>query len=73
MGLWEETHADKRSGRIFHSNGAAPKEFQLAMHKVNQEMDAAVTKYGKVELPDGSHIDDFYNRIDKEKQNLARA
>jgi len=26
-----------------------------------------------VELPTNLHIDDFYNRIDSEKQNIARA
>ena len=72
-GLWETTHADKYTGRIFQSRGETPKDFQLAMAKVDREMEAAIAKHGPVTLPDTSHIDDFYNRINKEKHNTARA
>jgi len=56
-GLWETTHADKYTGRIFQSRAAPPKDLQLAMEKVNREMDAAIAKHGKIELPQASHID----------------
>jgi hypothetical protein len=35
-------------------------------------MDAAIAKHGKIELPSGSHIDDFYDRINKNKQAVAQ-
>ena len=41
------------------------------MNKVNREMDAAVAKHGKVNLPTGSHIDEFYERIEREKKNVV--
>lgn len=70
-GLWESTHADKRMGRIFQSTGAAcPRDFQIAMNKIDDEMVQAVKKHGKVELPT-SHIEEFYDRIDKEKRNIV--
>jgi len=69
--LWDTTHADKYTGRIFQSRGAMPTDFALAMNKIDKEMEAAVAKHGKVTHPDNSHIDDFYDRIDKEKQNIA--
>jgi hypothetical protein len=41
------------------------------MEKVDREMTAAVKKHGVTELPDGSHLDHFYDRIDKEKENIV--
>lgn len=41
------------------------------MQKVDREMTEAVKKHGVVELPDGSHLDHFYDRIDKEKENIV--
>merc|ERR1719231_2233623 len=55
--FWENHHHDKRAGRIFQSVGpSAPRDFQLAMEKIDQEMAAAVQKHGKVELP-VSHVE----------------
>ena len=70
-GLWETTHADKYTGKIFQARGAMPKDFQIAMSKVDREMDEAVKKHGPVTLPTSSHIDDFYERIDREKKNIV--
>ena len=42
------------------------------MDKVDREMTAAVKKHGVVELPDGSHIDEFYDRIEREKENIVQ-
>jgi hypothetical protein len=41
------------------------------MEKVDREMTAAVKKHGVTELPDGSHIDQFYDRIDTERDNIV--
>jgi hypothetical protein len=41
------------------------------MDKVNREMSAAVAKHGQVSLPNGSHIDEFYERIEREKKNVV--
>ena len=71
MGLWHTTHSDKHSGRIFNPRGVVSKDFQSSMAKVDEEMKAAVAKHGEVVYPDGSHIDDFYDTIDKNKQNIA--
>lgn len=40
------------------------------MAKIDEEMVHAVKKHGKVELPT-SHIEEFYERIDKEKRNIV--
>jgi predicted nucleic acid-binding Zn-ribbon protein len=48
-----------------------PMDFQMAMMKIDKEMEAAVAKHGKVTHPANSHIDDFYERIEKEKSNIA--
>jgi hypothetical protein len=44
---------------------------QITMSKVDKEMIAAVAKHGEVTLPKGSHIDDFYDRIEREKKNIV--
>ena len=72
-GLWEDNMGDKYNGRIFNTRGSQPKDFQLAMEQIDREMEAAVQKHGPVELPTNLHIDDFYNKIDKNKENIARA
>jgi hypothetical protein len=41
------------------------------MDKVDREMTAAVKKHGVTELPDGSHIDEFYDRIERERENIV--
>jgi hypothetical protein len=41
------------------------------MSKVDKEMAAAVAKHGEVTLPSTSHIDDFYDRIEREKKNIV--
>lgn len=70
-GLWEGTHQDKRMGRAFSVTGAtAPRDHQIAMNKIDNEMVAAMNKHGKVVLP-SSHIEDFYERIDNEKKNIV--
>jgi len=71
-GLWENNMEDKHNGRIFQTGGVH-KDFELAMDQIDREMDAAVQKHGKVELPTNLHIDDFYDTIDQKKQNIARA
>ena len=43
------------------------------MEQIDREMVAAVEKHGPVTLPDMTHIDEFYDRIDKNKQKLANA
>ena len=40
------------------------------MAKVDREMQEAVKKHGEVTLPEGTHIDDFYEKIEKEKKNI---
>jgi hypothetical protein len=70
-GLWETTHADKYTGRIFQARGAMSKDFQISMSKVDREMEEAVKKHGPVTLPSNSHIDDFYDKIDREKANIV--
>jgi hypothetical protein len=42
------------------------------MSKVDEEMRAAVSKHGEIEYPDGTHIDEWYNEIDRNKQDIAR-
>jgi hypothetical protein len=37
------------------------------MKKVDAEMDAAIAKHGKIVYPDGTHIDEFYDTIEKNK------
>jgi len=69
--LWDTTHADKYTGRIFQSRGAAPRDLQLAMQKVDKEMAAAVAKHGEIQMPETSHIDDFYDKINNKKQDIA--
>ena len=72
-GLWDTTHADKRMGRLFQTVGARPpRDFQLAMIKTDTEMEEAIKKHGKVELPK-HHIEEFYKRIEKEKQNIMQS
>ena len=71
-GLWLDHHSDKYNGRIF-STGGVDKDYQNAMMRINSEMDSAIEKYGKVNLPSNLHIDDFYNRIDNAKENIAKA
>jgi len=58
-------------GRIFHTRGAAPKDFALAMQKVDREMEAAVAKHGPVTVP-SNHVEDYYQRIQTEKENIIR-
>lgn len=71
--LWDNAHHDKRSGRIFTTIGAqAPRDFQLAMNKVDEEMAAAVKKHGKVEMPK-HHVEEFYKRIDEERGKIINA
>lgn len=69
-GLWETTHADKHNGRIFNVRGAAPLDYQIAMEKIDQEMEEAVKKHGKIEVQTG-HIDEFYQRIDSEREKIV--
>jgi hypothetical protein len=70
-GLWEGTHSDKRMGRAFQTTGASvPRDFAVAMQKIDGEMVAAIKKHGTVVLP-SSHIEDFYERIDNEKKNAV--
>ena len=73
MGLWNTTHADKHVGRIFNPRGVVSENFESSMMKVDEEMKAAVAKHGEIQYPDGSHIDDFYDTIDKNKADIARA
>lgn len=39
---------------------------RIAMDKIDKEMEEAVKKHGKVELP-VSHVEEFYDRIEKNK------
>lgn len=41
------------------------------MDKVDREMTAAVKKHGVCELPDGSHLDEFYDRIQRNKEDIV--
>ena len=41
----------------------------MAMEKIDGEMEAAVKKHGKVVLPK-SHVEEFYEKIEKEKKNI---
>jgi hypothetical protein len=36
-------------------------------------MTASVKKHGPVTLPNNTHFDEFYDRIDKKKAEIARA
>ena len=72
-GLWETTHGNKYTGRIFQDRGGlASNEFSLTMQKVDREMIASVQKHGPVSLPNNSHFEDFYDRVDKKKEEIAR-
>lgn len=72
-GLWRNGLHNKHNGTIFSTGGPAEKDWALAMDKIDREMDAAVEKHGRVTLPRNSHIDDFYETIDRNKENIARA
>jgi len=41
----------------------------MTMNKVDREMAAAVAKHGPVTLPH-SHIEEFYEKIEKKKTNI---
>lgn len=41
------------------------------MAKVNSELDAAVEKHGLV-TPPSHHIEDFYENIERKKQEIVR-
>lgn len=41
------------------------------MAKVDREMEAAMVKHGKVSVPKGSHISDFYDRIERNKKDIV--
>lgn len=69
--LWESTHADKYQGRIFQSTGATEsREFELTMDKVDRELEDAIKKHGHVILPK-THIQEFYEKIDKQKNRIV--
>jgi len=44
---------------------------QLMFDKVDREMTDAVKKHGVTELPDGSHLDHFYDRIEKNREDIV--
>ena len=43
------------------------------MREIDAEMEAAVNKYGPIDIPDTSHIQDFYNRIDANKNKIVKS
>ncbi len=69
-GLWENTHADKYTGRIFQSRGELPLDYQLDMHKVDKEMEEAAAKHGDFKVHT-SHIKDFYENINQKKKDIT--
>jgi hypothetical protein len=36
-------------------------------------MEAAIAKHGPVTLPDYSHMEEFFNKVDSKKEDIARA
>lgn len=72
-GLWQGNFTDKYNGKIFNTRGPMDKDIQLAMDKVDREMVAAMEKHGPVTLPENLHIDEFYQNIERKKQEVARA
>ena len=43
------------------------------MDKVDREMGEAMAKHGPVTLPDNSHYEEFYNRIEAKKATISQA
>lgn len=72
-GLWVGNFNDKYNGKIFNTRGPMDKDLQLAMQKVDREMVAALEKHGPVVHPESLHIDEFYETIERKKQEIARA
>lgn len=70
-GLWETTHSDKYTGRLMQARGSVTPDIALMMERVDREMTSAVKKHGVTELPDGSHIDHYYDRIERERDNIV--
>jgi len=46
---------------------------ELAMSKVDKEMEEAVKKHGKVTLPNNIEFGHFYDKINQNKETIARA
>lgn len=71
-GLWVGHHNDKHNGRIFEGNSRhLGRDVHRAFRKINEEIDNAVIKHGPVTLPDGSHVDKWYDRVTEEKNKLV--
>jgi hypothetical protein len=47
--------------------GRTSKDLSNVMRRVDKEMDAAVAKLGPIHMPDTSHVQDFFNKVDKNK------
>lgn len=42
-----------------------------AFRRINAEIDQAVNKHGPVILPDGSHVDKWYEKVEDERNKLV--
>lgn len=42
-----------------------------AFRRINAEIDQAVTKIGPVTMPDGSHVDNWYDKVSDSRDKLA--
>lgn len=69
--LWKDIHDDKSSGRIFRGKGAQIKgrEREVAL-RIERELEAAIEKYGPVTLPSNLHMDDFYDKIERNANSI---
>ena len=75
-GLWKDTYACSVNGRLFQAysyNSPKDRYLEQERHKIDQDMEAAIAKHGRATLPTYTYMNEFYDRIDKEKQNIAMA
>jgi hypothetical protein len=66
--LWKGENS-KYDGRIFNLTHNANEEITLSQMKVDRELQAAIAKHGEVTIPK-EHEDEFYEKINKKKQEI---
>lgn len=42
-----------------------------AFRRINAEIEGAVQKHGPVTMPDGSHVDNWYDKVSESRDKLA--
>jgi hypothetical protein len=63
---------NKYDGRIFNLSHRAGEQDTLMQMKVDRELQAAIAKHGEVQPPQ-QHEDQFFERINKKKQDIYHA